>query len=746
MQNNHLPAEIVISAPTPVLASPLASYAGLEEQGLHLRDYWYVLAKRKGWFLGIFLLMTAAAVLVTLFMTPIYKVTATLQIVQDNPSALLGGSGSDPLGALTGSTELDRFYETQYNVLQSPAIANGLIDSLKLTEHPSYKQMAADNPDLPPEGIRQKYTEYLLEHLKIEPVKDSYLVNVSFRSTDKELARQVPEAIQKEYLKLSMLTRQQSYAMLREWLDGELTRLGKKLETSEQNLYANGQAQEFLSLEDPGTNVTIQKYIDVSKLLTTAQADRAAKEAQYRQITERGADAPLITNHSLITQLRQQLIDVESQVSGNSRIFGSNYPEHQAQTARMKELRERLNQEVKRLSTSIKSDYEAAARAEKLIQGEYDAQKTRVVDMQNGLVRHHILKRDLQTNQTLYEGLLARMKEASVASTMVASNVSVIAAPEIPYKPWMPRPVLFILLGSGLGFVFGLIAAFFVEYLDNSIKTSEELEKLCRLPVLGVVPLADLREFKGKTPALELATYTDPMTMLSESIFHIRTALMLSASASPPQVIAVSSANPGEGKTTISSNIAVGLSGKDRKCIILDCDLRKPRLHRVYNSSPYPGLTNYLTGNASLEDIVRETQVPNLYFIPAGPTPPNPNELLASEMFRDLVDELRQQYRHIVIDAPPVIGFADVRTISASADGVVLVFRHHSTTREAGQLAMHLLSQNNCRILGGIMSMARTDRLGYGGYYGYYHNYKKDYASYRRGAEGNLPQSRNLVR
>ena len=227
-----------------------------------------------------------------------------------------------PWRALTGSSELDRFYETQYKILQSPTIAYGLIDSLKLKDHPSYKQMERDNPDDPPEVIRQKYAQYLLDNLKVEPVKNSFLVDISYKSTDKHLAQKIPEVIQKEYLKLSMTTRQQSYAMLREWLDNELTRLGNKLELSEKSVYADGQKKDFLSLEAPETNVTIQKYIEVSKLLTTAQADKAGKEAQYRQIKEKGADAPLITNHALIQQLRQQLIGLEAQVSGDNKIFG----------------------------------------------------------------------------------------------------------------------------------------------------------------------------------------------------------------------------------------------------------------------------------------------------------------------------------------------------------------------------------------------------------------------------------------
>lgn len=732
---NHPSNEIAVPASTSVPAPAQTFYALEEEQEVHLRDYWHILAKRKRWVIGVFSGVMAATLLVILLMAPVYRVTTTLQIIQDNPSAIMGGSSTDPLGALTGSSELDRFYETQYNILQSRAIAYGLIDSLNLKEHPSYKEIEADNRDDPPEVVRQKYAQFLLENLKVEPVKNSYLVNVSFKSTDKKLAQKLPEAIQGEYLKLSMTTRQQSYTLLRQWLEDELTRLGKKLEISERSVYADGRNHDFLSLEEGQYNVIVQKYVEVSKALTVAQSERAIKEAQFRQISEKGADAPLITNHPLVTQLRQQLIDLQGQVTGSGQIFGSNYPEHKGQSARMSELRERLGQEVRRIEASVRADYEAALRAENLLQKEFDLQKEKVIDLQNGLVQHHILKRDLQTNQTLYEGLLARMKEASIASTMVASNVSVVNTAETPYKPWVPKPLLFLGLAAVIGALLGTMTAFFVEYLDSSIKNTEELERNCRIPVLGVVPLADAGEVRAQGNHVDLIAHYKPMSMVGEAVFQIRSAIMLSVSGAPPQSIVVTSANPMEGKTFVAANIAVALAGNDRRCVIVDCDLRKPRLHKVFEQDNRVGLSSHLTGHADLEKIVLPTEIPNLFFIPAGPLPPNPNELFASTAFESLVRRLRQDFSHIVIDSPPVIGFADARSLAVHADGAVLVFRHHCTTGEAGRLAVQLMTQNHCHILGGILSMARRDLMGPGAYYGYYRHYHRYYGGYRSEGE-----------
>lgn len=745
MQDNF-PAEMPVTVATPLATTPMVTYAEELEEGGHLRDYWYILKKRHWWFWGVLTGVVVAVLLVILLMPPIYKVTTTLQIIQDNPSALMGEK-SDPLGAISGSSELDRFYETQYAILQSPAIAYGLIDSLNLKEHPSYKKLAKKNPSDPPEVIRQKYAQYLLDDLIVEPVKKSYLVNISFKSTDKVLAHKIPEAIHKEYLKLAMTTRQQSYSMLREWLDKELERLGKKLEVSEKMVYADGQKTDFLALEAPEFNVMIQKYIEISKLLTTAQSEKAVKEALYRQVKERGTDAPIITSNALIQKLREQLVGLEAQVTGDNKIFGKNYPDLKAQSAKMQEMRQRLNQEVKRLENSIRADYEAAVRAEKLLQKEFDLQKAKVIGFQNDLVNHHVLKRELQANQTLYEGLLARMKEASVASTMVPSNVSVINQAEPPYKPWMPKPLLFMALALAVGSMGGVATAFFVEYLDSSIKTTEELEKVCRIPALGVVPFEDGAPKKLGQEAQEpvgLIPYSQPLSLISEAVFHIRSAIMLSISEAPPQTIVVTSANPSEGKSTLSSQIAIAMARLDRKVLIIDADLRKPTIHKIFSLPSRPGLTSYLTGHAPLEEVIRQSGIPNLYFMAAGPNPPNPDELLSSKAFKNLLNQFRRDFHHIIIDSPPIIGFADSRTIAANSDGAVIVFKHHATTREEGRLAVQLLSQSNCRILGGILTMAKKERLGYGGYYSYYSNYHKYYKGYN-GPEKEEPSKDKLT-
>ena len=733
--NGSSRSDVMTTAAAPFSSNAASWYEEEYQEGVNLRDYWYVLKKRKWWVLGIMGGMITLAIIVILFMTPVWQGQITLQITQARSAAALGSAGSslDPLGDLTGSSAIDRFYKTQYAILHSPAIAYGLIDALKLQDHPSYMKLVKKYPDDPPGIIRQMYARILLKHLIVHPVTDSYLVNVIFRSTNKKLAREVPAAVQDVYLDLCMRARQQSFVKLEKWLDKQLVKLGDKLEISERKTISAGQKGNFMGVDMTNDkmarmNVVLEKYVQLSQLLTTAQSDLAAKKALYEQIERKGADAPVIVDNPLIQRLRGELIAIEGQASGSAQVFGPNFPQQKVNIATADEIQRKLDAEVARQVISIKSDYQAALKAENLLQQEFEGARANLANMEDGLVHYHMLERNLESNQALYKGLLGRMKDAAVAATMVPSNVAVINPSEEPYTPYKPKPRLYLALALVLGAMMGMGTAFFLEYLDNSIKTVEELEKIVHIPSLGLIPMVE----NGATPktALETITYFDPRSQISEAVSHIRSAIMLSASSSAPRALVVTSCNPGDGKTTSTCNLAIALSRGERKCVLIDCDLRKPRLHRVFKVSNRRGLTNYLTGSATLEEITNATEIPNLYLMPAGPTPPNPCDLISSEAFRKMIEVLRQQYQQIVIDSPPMIGFADARLLSAVSDGVVLVFKHHSTTREAAKLGVQMLVQNNSQILGSILTMVKKDRMGYGAYHGYYKYYNKYYDAY----------------
>jgi capsular exopolysaccharide synthesis family protein len=734
----------------------------LSQETLTFRDYLGILRSRKWWLLGTLAGVLLLTGIFCLVVTPVYRASTVIQITQDNPGPQLGDS--DPLAAIRGGADLSKFQETQNRILASRALAWRLIESLNLADHPDFQEVSKQ-PDLTPEKRKNDLIDLFLKKLEIKPVKDSFLVEVSFLSSDQSLAQKVANALPREYVQLAIDSRSQSFVIVREWLEKQLEQMGQRLQASTRKLFDYSRKADIFVMEDLGGKDTVlfQKYVELGGLLTKAQSERLAKEAIYRQLKEKGPDASPITNHPLIAQLRQEYVAQNAKVASLARIYLPGHPEMQAETAKLQELSSRLAAEVKRLQESARADYEAASRAEKLLSEAFETHKQQLAHLQDSLIDFQMLKRDTQTTEKLYQALLARMGETTVASTMVASNVAVIDPADLPVEPHFPKTLLFLALAGVIGLGGGIGAAFLAEYLDDTLKTSEEAERICQTPILGVVPLAPgekalpgpgltdrllahLPFFRSPCPPgvgeaegqADLVVVGQPRSPVSEAVRHLRTSLMLSASGQPPRTLVITSPNPREGKSTISLNLAASLALGQRRTILLDCDLRRPRLHQAFKLPSQPGLTNYLTGSAALEEIILPTPVENLWFVPAGPVPPNPAELLQSPRFRTLLAHLQQEYHHLLLDTPPVLGFSDARVVAALADGVLLVVKHQGTSRASGRLARQLFARAQAPLLGLVLNQVQPNGLGRNGHYhqGYYDLYYGDSPGETRASAG----------
>jgi succinoglycan biosynthesis transport protein ExoP len=732
---------------------PLMDYDVEMDQRGGLREHLYTLLKRKVWVVSTFLIIFLTVALYTFIRTPIFRTTVTLQITQDNPGSQV--AVDDKILKLTGNDSLEKFQQTQYKILQSQSLAQRVIQTLNLKDHADFKSIREKNPDKTEQEIESMMIARFLKRLEVTPVRNSFLVEVSFQSSDKVLSQRVVDAIADEYMYLSIDRRNESFALVRKWLDKQLGEMAGKVQEAQKKLFKFGQETDIYTLNDKD-NVVVQKYIDLSGLLTKAQAEKIAKEAQFQQIKTKGPNAPLIVNNPLMTALRQQLVAEQAKVSAMRRVFRSDHPELQAELANLAEVKNRLNAEVRRIEESVKADYEAASRTEKLLDDSFAAQKGQMAKLQDNLTDYQILKRDAQTNEQLYQALLARVKEANIAGTMVPSNVAVIDPGRLPDKPFKPKTLRDLALAVVLGLTTGVGLAFLVEHMDDSIKSLDDLERACSLPSLGILPLLGTNGKKsisrrkilgalgvrrypprlqrrgqsdGEEAEIDFIVYQDPKSQLSEAIRHVYSSLMLSTSGKPPCAIMVTSPNPSEGKSTLICNLATSYALNERPVILIDCDLRKPRLHQAFEVESEPGLTNYLAGNATLEEILHTTAFPNLTVISAGARPPSPINLLNSDSFKDLLVKLRQQFRHILIDTPPVLGFADARFVSALVDGVLLVTKYQFTHKTAGRLAHQLLSQ--APMLGAVLNSVSTYGQVYGGYYCNHHY--KYYSKYYDG-------------
>ncbi len=743
-------AQLPANSPFPPL-----DYYDAEMPGPGLRDYLYILLKRKWLVIGAFLTIFLAVALYTFLCTPIFRATAKLQITEDNPGSQV--SVSDKLPELLGYDSAEKFQETQYKILQSWSLAQRVVQALNLQEEPEFKSIKGKNPGKTEAEVEKAIIGHVMHTLEVTPVKNSYLVEVAFQSPDKIMAQRVVNAVADEYMYLSIDRRNQSFALVRKWLDKQLMEMAAKVQEAQKKLYKFGQKTDIYALDDKD-NVVVQKFIDLSGLLTKAQAEKMAKEAQFKQIKEEGPDAPLFVNNPLIATLRQQLVSEEAKISAMKKVYRSQHPEMLAEQANLTELRGRLQAEVKRLQESVKADYEAANRTEKLLSDSFTDQKGQMAKLQDSLTDFQILKRDAQTNEQLYQSLLARVKEASIAGTMVPSNVAVIDPAQLPDQPFLPKTRRDLALGAILGLALGVGLAFLLEHLDDSIQSVDDLERICNLPSLGMLPLLGsngkmlpghfeklveksvsryLPQLQSHLPRLrsrgqsfantedrDLIVFKNPQSPWSEAIRQAHTAIMLSEPGRPPAVILVTSPSPGEGKTLVASNLALTFALGGQQTLVIDCDLRKPRIHKIFEIDLQPGLSNYLTGSVTLEEILRPASVPNLSVLTAGTRPPSPGILMNSQEFKDLLGQLRQRFKHIIIDTPPILAFSEGLIISVLTDGVLLVTRHNRTQKNAGRLAYQRLSQVRAPLLGAVLNGVDSLGQAYGGYnYKYYSKY-----------------------
>jgi polysaccharide biosynthesis transport protein len=736
------------------LLSP-AEYSPLpvqEEKEVHLRDYWKVIQKRKWIVIAFFLIVLTATAVGTFTMEPVYRGTATIQISKENPNIV---DFKEVL--VLDAMEMD-YYQTQYKILESRTLARRVIQALKLSENPEFQpkpqtafqkwqsdlwasvsgffgpglrgKKASQNasPNASKDGKENRLVSHFLAQLKIEPIRNSRLVKVHYDSNSPEFSAQVSNSLAAAYIQQNLENRFVSTEQAREWLGKQLEDLKAKVERADEDLQAFGSRHDIISLDEK-ENVTMQRLAELNETLTKAEAERMAKEALYKQTQARSFDSfPAILENKLIQDLKQSYIQLEAQYMKLLETFKPEYPEMVRLKNQMEVLQKRLGSEIDKMVQGIRSDYESSLRKEALLRQAFQQQKAKALEMKEKGIQYNILKREADTNRELYKGLLMRMKEAGVSAGITASNIQIVDSAELPRSPYKPNKTQNLLLAAVVGLFLGVGLAFFFEYLDNTIKTPEDLEQWARLPSFGMVPEISSnggRKRVGKEAScpVELITYGHPKSMLSEAYRSIRTSILLSSSEKPPKKIAVTSPNPGEGKTTTVINTAIALSQTGARVLVIDADMRKPRIHKIFNHENGMGLSNFLSGHGDLESIIKNSEVPNLFYIPAGPIPPNPSELLGSNLFKKMLGVLETRFDHILVDSPPVLGFADAVILSSSVNGVILTVLGGKTPRETLQRAKEALQQTQTKILGVVINRVDIRRSDYGYYYYQYHSY-----------------------
>ena len=419
--------------------------------------------------------------------------------------------------------------------------------------------------------------------------------------------------------------------------------------------------------------------------------------------------------------------------------FGPGYPKVAELQNQIKEIDTQIQLEMKKIVDQAQGDYQAAVNRENMLSAALDKQKDEANALNESAITYTLLKRDVETNRTLYEGLLEKLKEAGVSAGLKSTNFRTVDVARVPTAPSEPNIHQGLTTGFGLGLAGGIMLAFLLEGLDNTVRTPEQAHAISGLASLGMIPLGSRnvklsgtrQQLSISSPsqeAVELITQSRPQSQMSESYRALRTSLLLSSVGAPPKVIVMTSALPQEGKTTTSMNTAIVLAQKGGRVLLVDADLRRPSIHKALGLGPRGGLSNVLTGTTPLEQAITTSELlPTLYVLPAGTPPPNPAELLASPQMRDLLTTLRLNYDHIVIDSPPTLSVTDAVIMSTYADTVVLVIRSGQTTKHALRRAREILVRVNARISGVLLNAADLSSPEYYYYYGHGGKYAQGY-------------------
>jgi polysaccharide biosynthesis transport protein len=383
------------------------------------------------------------------------------------------------------------------------------------------------------------------------------------------------------------------------------------------------------------------------------------------------------------------------------------------------QIKKRIDSETKRIVTSIRRDYDAAVKRESYVRAAFEKQKNEALDLNSRSVQYEILKREADTDRELYNGLLQRLKETGISANLASSNIQILDRAEKPKSPFKPNKKSNITLALAIGLFGGIGLAFFAEYLDNTVKSAEDIEKRICLPSLGLVPV---HHEKGKNMPVESVAHFDGNCPVSEAFSSIRTLLLFSTAGRPPKVMMVTSPRSGEGKTTTLLNTAISLTRSGGRVIVVDADMRRPRLHKILKVDNSVGLSSFLSGNAELgRDLIKKTEIPGIDVLPSGPIPPNASQLLGSYRLRELIEGLYPLYSFILFDTAPMIGLSDAAITSTQTDGVILVVRYGQTPREAAQQAGKILAGLNARVLGVVLNAMNETTLKYSYHYQYYY-------------------------
>ena len=736
-----------------------------ESEETHLRDYWKIVVKRRRLVVLVFLIMLALGAYFNFSATPLYTASTTIKIEPQNPKVtgimeLLSSNAR-------GGGKYD-YYQTQFAIAESAPLAAKVITKLGLESTPIFKGVrpTSGNPlsrvsswlfgfinssvnyisgiykswvdapehqkELPPItkfklGVPPYLIGRYLNFLEVKPVRNTRLLNVLFTTPVPQMSQELANAHSTAFLRMDLESSVSLTQEAREFLQKKRAELQAKVERSERALNRFRRKHGVVSLEK-GENIIVNRMIDLNRQLTRARTQRIETESLYRMVKNKNPEyLSQVINHSLIQRLKGTVAALQAEQARLSTIFKPDHPRRHELRQQIREVRLNLNNEIATVVRGIETNYAAARAKEEALQVDTKRQQEKALGLKELGVDYTLLSEQVKINRTLYKNVLRRLSETFISNDIAVSNMQITQPAEIPLRPSSPKTSRNLLLAASFGLFFGVGLAFFLEYLDTSVGTPEDVWRAVSLNTLGVVP--DLRSLGrrlyapsaqhkhdpvgrqahprvegGRSLSKELIVSQHPLSIIAESYRTIRTALLLSQAEKPPQMILLTSPGPGDGKTMTALNLGITLAQGGHSVVVIDADLRKGRCHRLLGLQNHKGLANILTGNLTLEEGVQKTVLDGLSLLSRGVLPPNPADLVGSRKMKEVSDALRESFNFILIDSPPVNAVTDATVLSLLCDGVLLVLNGQKSKVAATRKAIEHLEAVRARLLGVVLN------------------------------------------
>jgi polysaccharide biosynthesis transport protein len=729
----------------------------------HLRDYWNIILNRRWLILATVTTIFVLTAIETFTMTPHYRAVTRLKVDPEASNVLpykeIHNSG-------TSYWDAETYLQTQWAILQSRALAERVVSSLGPAKQRAFEPTGqgflrdhvyslisavsgggsrerehalagAQEPGvlLPSDGVKKSgfLVERLLKGLQVEPLRNTRLVNVFYTCSDPRLAADVVNAVAEEFIELNFEDKYSATIRATDFLERQLQDLKVAVEKSEERLVEYARAHNILSLADQ-QDIVIQRLGDLNQEMTKVESEMMARQAEYERVRQASVlNFPPSLLTEKIIQLELSEVELRRKLSSLRSRYGGRWPELQQMQEELTQVSEELGREKEQALRHAQENYLVAIGRQQQLAAALERQKELAEQLSQDSIQYNILRREVQTNKELYEGLLQRLKEAGVSAGLKSSNISIVDRGEVPLRVFSPRKASNLLFGLAFALVAGIGLAFFLNYLDNTLNTPEEVDKNLALPSLGVIPRFEsagnirFRRLLGRQNGEvtrengNLPSARSLRNPCWEAYRGLRTSVLLSSSGKPPKIFMFTSALAGEGKTATAVNTSIIFARSGIKTLLIDLDMRRPSIAGYFGITSSRGMSHHLTGNCDLASEIRETEIENLFLLTAGQTPPNPAELLSSRLMDKALLLARNSFDHVIIDTAPVLSVTDALVLSPKVDGVVMVIRAGKTASDAVRRATEHLEQVGAKILGVVINGADL-RSGQYRYYKYYYD------------------------